>query len=312
MVVLKWYLCCVVVRNGFLWYTVNMKKASGSLLLLLTALIWGTAFVAQRSGMDYVGPFTFQTIRGFWGGLAVLPVVIWQKRCQGAGFAMPSLKACLMCGLVLTLGSTTQQIGLVSTSASKAGFIGALYVVFVPLIGLCLGKRAARKIWLSVLLSVVGMFFISGVGMGRLTVQVGDIWLLISAVFYALHILVVAHYAPKVNGAALSFAQFLVMAVLTFLPAVILEKPTLSGILDAKWALLYTGVLSSGVAYTLQIIGQSRVPSAVASLLMSLESVFSLIAGMMILGERLLPAEWVGCALVLLSVVISQLPERRN
>lgn len=219
---------------------------------------------------------------------------------------MPSLKACLMCGLVLTLGSTTQQIGLVSTSASKAGFIGALYVVFVPLIGLCLGKRAARKIWLSVLLSVVGMFFISGVGMGRLTVQVGDIWLLISAVFYALHILVVAHYAPKVNGAALSFAQFLVMAVLTFLPAVILEKPTLSGILDAKWALLYTGVLSSGVAYTLQIIGQKRTNPVLASLLMSLESVFAVLFGAMLLNQIPSAREIGGCVLMFAAIILAQ------
>lgn len=289
-----------------------MKKASGSLMLLLTSLIWGTAFVAQRTGMDHVGPFTFQTARGLLGALSLLPVILWQKKKQGAAFASPSFKACLMCGLVLTLASTTQQIGLVTTSASKAGFIGSLYVVFVPLLSLALGRRAPRKIWLSVLLTVIGMICISGVTPGQMHMQPGDIWLLVSAVFYAVHILVVAHYAPAVNGAALSLAQFLVMGICTLIPALILEKPELSGILDAKWGILYTGILSSGVGYTLQIIGQMRVHSAVASLIMSLESVFALLSGMLLLGERLNRGEWIGCALVLCAVLLSQLPEKRN
>lgn len=299
-------------KNGIYAIMPLMKKASGSLILLLTALIWGAAFVAQRTGMDHVGPYTFQVARGLLGFLALVPVMLWQKKSQGADFRTPSLKGCLLCGVILTLASTTQQIGLVSTSASKAGFIGALYVVFVPLIGLPLGMRAGRKIWLSVLLAVVGMFLISGVGLSQMNVQVGDIWLLISAVFYAVHILAVARFAPGVNGATLSAAQFLVMAVLMLLPALILEKPTLSGILDAKWAILYTGVLSGGVGYTLQIVGQKYVPSTIASLILSLESVFSLVAGMLLLGERLRGAEWAGCALVLLAVMVSQLPEKRR
>lgn len=289
-----------------------MKKASGSLLLLLTALIWGTAFVAQRTGMDHVGPITFQVARGLLGGLSLLPIVLWQKKSQGAEFNAPSFKAGALCGIVLTVASTTQQIGLVSTTASKAGFIGSLYVVFVPLIGLLFGKRVGRKVGLSVLLAVIGMFLISGVGLSQMSVQAGDVWLLASAFFYAVHILVVARYAPHVNGAALSGIQFLVMAALLLLPALIIEKPTLQGVWDARWAILYTGVLSSGVGYTLQIVGQQRVPSAVASLIMSLESVFSLLAGMLLLGERLRGAEWIGCALVLLAVVVSQLPEKRR
>lgn len=289
-----------------------MKKTSGSLLLLLTALIWGAAFVAQRTGMDHVGPYTFQVARGVLGFLALLPVTLWQKKTQGTDFRAPSVKGCLLCGVVLTLASTTQQIGLVSTAASKAGFIGSLYVVFVPLIGLLFGKRVGRKVGLSVLLAVIGMFLISGVGLSQMSVQAGDMWLLVSAVFYAVHILVVARFAPGVNGAMLSAMQFLVMAVLMLLPALMLENPTISGLLDAKWAILYTGVLSSGVGYTLQIVGQKYVPSTIASLIMSLESVFSLMAGMLLLGERLRGAEWAGCALVLLAVAISQLPERRS
>lgn len=289
-----------------------MKKASGSLLLLLTALIWGTAFVAQRTGMDHVGPFTFLTARSLLGGLTLLPIILWQKKSQGAAFRAPSIKASLCCGTVLTLAAGTQQIGLVSTSASKAGFIGALYVVFVPVISLFLGRRAERKIWLSVALSILGLFLISGVRPGQMHMQSGDIWILISAVFYAVHILAVAHYAPRTNGAALSAAQFLVVLVLATIPAIALEKPTLSGIFDARWAILYTGVLSSGVAYTLQIVGQKRVPSAVASLILSLESVISLFAGMLLLNETLTLPEWIGCALVLAAVIWSQLPSKRS
>ena len=289
----------------------RMKKANGSLMLLLTALIWGSAFVAQRTGMDHVGPFTFLVFRSLSGCLSLLPIVLWLKKRQGADFRMPSLKGGLICGLVLTLGASTQQIGLVSTSASKAGFIGALYVVLVPVLGVFLGKYAPKKIWLSVALSVVGLFLISGMRLDSMQMQSGDLWILISAVFYAVHILVVAHYAPKANGVALSCAQFFVLFVCT-LPALLLEKPTLSGIWEAKWAILYTGILSNAVAYTLQIIGQQRVPSAAASLILSLESVFSLAAGMLLLNESLLPAEWIGCALVLFAVIWSQLPERRK
>lgn len=289
-----------------------MKKTSGSLMLLLTALIWGIAFVAQRTGMDHVGPLTFLAGRSLLGALATLPIVLWQKKSQGADFRMPSLKACLLCGAALTVAASTQQIGLVSTSASKAGFIGALYVVFVPILGLFLGSRVSRKIWLCILLSIVGLFLISGVGPGQMHVQSGDLWILVSAFFYAVHILIVARFAPNVNGTALSCAQFVVLLLLVSVPALILEKPQLSALYDAKWSLLYAGVLSSGVAYTLQIVGQKRVPSAVASLLLSLESVFSLVSGMLLLNERLNRNEWIGCALVLLAVILSQLPEKRR
>lgn len=143
-------------------------------------------------------------------------------------------------------------------------------------------------------------------------VQSGDLWILVSAFFYAVHILIVARFAPNVNGTALSCAQFVVLLLLVSVPALILEKPQLSALYDAKWSLLYAGVLSSGVAYTLQIVGQKRVPSAVASLLLSLESVFSLVSGMLLLNERLNRNEWIGCALVLLAVILSQLPEKRR
>jgi len=289
-----------------------MKKTSGSLLLLLTALIWGTAFVAQRTGMDHVGPFTFLAARSLLGGLSLLPSVLWQKKHQGLAFRAPSFKGGLYCGLILFFAAGTQQIGLVTTTASKAGFIGALYVVFVPLLGLFLHMRVARKVWLSVALSFLGLFLISGIGPTQMHMQAGDLWVLISAVFYAVHILAVAKFAPGVSGAALSCAQFFVLFLSTLIPALIWEQPTVSALVDARWAILYTGILSSGVGYTLQIVGQKRVPSAVASLILSLESVFSLAAGMLLLGEKLKGAEWLGCALVMCAVLLSQIPLKRK
>lgn len=301
-----------VVQKRYLWYNDGMRKTTGSLLLLLTALIWGAAFVAQRTGMDHVGPFTFQTARSMLGALALVPVIIWQKKRLGRAFRMPTLAGSLCCGLALTVAATLQQMGLVYTSASKAGFIGSLYVVFVPLISLFLGRKAGKMVWIGVGLTIAGMFFISGLGSGKLVLQKGDFLLLLSAICYAVHILVVAHFAPYMDGVALSCAQFIVAAVCTLPLALIFEHPTAEGLLDAKWALLYTGVLSSGVGYTLQIIGQKYVHSAVASLLMSLESVFSLLAGMLLLKETLKPMEWWGCALVLGAVMISQLPDRKK
>lgn len=289
-----------------------MEKAKNTLLLLLTSMIWGSAFVAQRTGMEHVGPFTFQVARCFLGALSLLPIILWQKKQQGAQFAAPSLKASLLCGFVLLIACSTQQIGLVSTSASKAGFIGSLYIVVVPVICFFLKQRTPRKIWVSVALSVAGLFLISGLLGGTGGVETGDLWVLASAFFYGVHILVVARFAPHVNGVALSAAQFLVAGLCTIPLALLFEEPTLAGIVDARWGILYTGILSSGVGYTLQIIAQSRVPSTLASLVLSLESVFSLLAGMIVLGESLQGMEWLGCALVLAAVIISQLPEKRR
>lgn len=286
-----------------------MKKTGGSLLLLLTALIWGTAFVAQRTGMDFVGPVTFQSARSFLGCLSLLPLVLYRRRHKCAvSRKAPSLLACVVCGGVLTVASTIQQIGLQYTTAGKAGFISSLYVILVPVIGLFLGRRAGGRVWLAVALSIVGLYLISV--SSQFTLQRGDVMMLASALFFALHITVVDHFIPGVDGVMLSCAQFLVAGLLTLPFALALERPTFSMLMDAKWAILYTGVFSSGVAYTLQIIGQQRTPPAIASLTMSLESVFSALAGALLLSETLTGREMAGCALMLLAVVLSQLPLR--
>lgn len=283
-----------------------MKKAKGTLLLLCTALIWGMAFVAQRAGMEYVGPITMQGVRCMLGCVSLLPVVVLRRRMTKAAEPLPSLKASLVCGVVFTVASTIQQTGIQYTTAGKAGFISALYVVLVPLFGLFFGRRVKGQVWISVVLSMVGLYMMSAVG--ELSMNKGDYLTLVSAVFFAVHIMAVGHYAPTCDGVALSCAQFLVAGALALPLALVVEKPAAGQILSAWMPLCYAGILSCGVAYTLQIIGQRSTPPTVASLVLCLESVFAALSGAVLLHERMSAPELGGCALMLFAVVLSQLP----
>ncbi len=282
-----------------------MKKASGSLLLLLTALIWGTAFVAQRFGMNFMGPYTFQSVRTLLGCLALLPVMLYRRKKLGAAFRMPSLKATFACGLPLALASTLQQIGLTTVAAGKAGFITALYVVLVPVLGILLGRRTNARTWIGVALAVVGLYLLSGVG--TLSIASGEVLVIGCAILYALQILAIDHFAPTCDGVALSLCQFLVSGLLPLPFALLLEHPQLAQLWAGRWALFYTGVFSCAIAYTLQIIGQTRTPPTLASLIMSLESVFSAVFGALLLGERMSGKELIGSALMLAAVLLSQI-----
>ena len=282
-----------------------MRKASGSLLLLLTALIWGTAFVAQRFGMNFMGPYTFQSVRTLLGCLALLPVLLIRKRQQGAAFRMPSVKAVFACGLPLALASTLQQIGLTTVPAGKAGFITALYVVLVPVLGVFLGRKTNVLAWIGVTLAVVGLYLLSGVG--SLSVASGEVLVIFCAILYSLQILAIDRFAPACDGVALSLMQFLVAGLLPLPFAIFLEHPHLSQLWAGRWALFYTGVFSCAIAYTLQIIGQKRTPPTLASLIMSLESVFSAVFGALLLGEIMSGRELIGSALMLCAVLLSQI-----
>ena len=288
-----------------------MKKTSGSLMLLCTALIWGTAFVAQRIGMEHLGPITFQSFRAVLGFLSLLPMVLLRRRLGKSG-PMPSIAASLSCGAVFAAAATVQQIGLQYTTAGKAGFISSLYVVLVPLLGLLLGRKPEKGVWIGVPLSVAGMYLMASVSGEGFSLGLGDWMMLASALLFACHIIVVAHFAPQADGVALSCSQFFVAGCLTMPIAILTEDITFTGLWAGKWALLYAGVLSCGVAYTLQILGQKDTPPAIASLTMSLESVFSAIAGVIILHETMKTTEIIGCALMLAAVVIAQMPIRRK
>lgn len=293
-------------------------KTINSVLLIFTALIWGSAFVAQSVGMDYIGPFTFNSVRSFLGGVVLLPVIgVMRKKgmsdrgedAHGAGEKVLIVGG-LCCGIALAAASSLQQIGIKYTSAGKAGFITTLYILIVPILGLFLGKRAGMKTWLGVVLAVAGMYFLC-ITEG-FSISKGDFYVLLCALIFSVHILLIDYFSPRTDGVSLSCIQFFVSALLCAVPSVIFEHPQAGAVLDAWMPLIYAGVLSCGVGYTLQVIAQKNTDPAVASLLLSLESVFSVIAGGIILGERLSARETLGCILVFAAVILAQLPEQNG
>lgn len=290
------------------------NQLKSSLLLLLTAAIWGVAFVAQSVGMDYIGPFTFNAIRSLIGGLALIPC-IWLMNQEKPKEKNPSPHgrknlwiggAC--CGVALAVASSLQQMGIQYTSVGKAGFITALYIVIVPLLGIFLKKRVPILVWAAVALAVVGMYLLcmtDGFSIGK-----GDLFVMACAVCFSIHILVIDYFSPKVDGVKMSCIQFLLCGVLCAVPMLVWERPVLSQILAAWMPLLYAGVLSCGVGYTLQIVGQRNLDPTVASLILSLESVISVLAGWAILGQKLTVRELIGCVLVFCAIILAQLPQK--
>ncbi|MBP3701661.1 MAG: DMT family transporter [Lachnospiraceae bacterium] len=270
------------------------------LLLALTALIWGVAFVAQSVGMEYVGPFTFNSVRFLIGGLVLLPMV------YGTRWNRDLILGGLLCGLALCAASCLQQIGISYTTVGKAGFITAMYIVIVPVLSMMLGKKTGWLVWVSVALAAVGLYFLCMTE--ELSVGRGDLYVLACALVFSLHILLVDHFSPKVDGVALSCIQFLVSGVIAGVAALIWEQPNLTTVISAWAPILYAGVLSSGVGYTFQVIGQKGVDPTVASLILSLESVFSVLAGWILLQESLSGRELVGCVLMAVSIILAQLP----
>lgn len=291
----------------------NRKALRGSLLLLLGAAIWGAAFVAQRVGMDHMGPFTFNGIRMLLAGIVMIPVAAMteKKTRREAGAVLPSpgeqRKAGLLCGVLLFAASSLQQMGLVSTTAGKAGFITALYVVLVPLAAwLLFRKNPGSIIWLGVAMAVVALYLLCMPAEG-FVLQTGDLLILGCAVCFTAQILCVDHYAPRVSGAALARDEFLVTGGLSLIIALCTETVTPEGIREALIPILYAGVLSGAVGYTLQIIGQRDTDPTVASLIMCLESVFAVLTGAILLGEKMTVRETVGCVMMFSAVILAQL-----
>lgn len=292
----------------------NCNKFAGPLMLLLTAMIWGAAFVAQSVGLDYVGPFTLNAVRFLVGGVFLLPCIALLRRSGvrpgGSGSRRDLLAAGLVCGALLAVASSLQQIGLAYTTVSKAGFLTALYVILVPILGLLVGKRVGRLVWVCVVLSVAGLYLLCMAGPAAL--GTGDLLMLLCALVFALHILAIDHFAPRVDTLALSCLQFFVCGVLCGIPMLVLERPAPGDILLAWKPILYAGVLSSGVGYTLQAVAQRRTDPTVASLILCMESVFSALFGWLLLGQSLSPRELAGCGLMLLAILLAQLPEGRR
>ena len=305
-----------------------MKKRTATLLLLITAMVWGMGFVAQDVAADALGPFSFNGTRMLLAAVALLPVVAVMDRravkngtadAAGTGSGVPfrqmtayQRKRLLLggaaCGLTLTMGSVLQQTGItMGTAAGKAGFITALYIVLVPVAGLLFGKRPGRAVWLAVALCVAGLYLLCI--QGSLTLDPGDGMLMLSALAFMAHILVVDHFSTQSDCVKMSCLQFFTGALLCLLCSAIWEKPSWQAIQAAWMPVLYAGVMSCAVGYTLQIIGQRDADPTVASLVMSLESVFAVLAGWVILGDTLSGRELAGCALMMTGIVIAQLPQ---
>ena len=291
-------------------------KLKNALILALTAFIWGTAFVAQSVGMDHLGPFTFNGVRNFIGGIALLPCIMLLQKIEGNGREKVSgtkkdlVIGGIACGLCLFAASSLQQIGLQYTTTGKAGFITAFYIVLVPVLGIFLKKRIGGKVWAAVVLAIIGLYFLCITE--KFSIGQGDILIFICALIFAVHIIVIDYFSPKVDGVKMSCIQFFVCGIASLVPMFVLETPTMEGVLLSMGPLLYAGVLSSGVAYTLQIIGQKNVNPAIASLILSLESCFAVLAGWIVLGQKLSVRESVGCILMFAAIILAQLPEKNK
>lgn len=328
---------------------VKKIKLKNTLLLFITALIWGNGFVAQSLGTNYLTPFAFNGIRALLGGIVLLPFVFFRARTAKAGTPnAPSpdnagtpgtsyeskrsaahtrpaethtrkvsflrdktlLAGGLVCGLCFTLGSTFQQFGIQYTTAGKAGFITAFYIVLVPVLGLFVGQRTSSKIWLPVGMALVGLYLLCV--NGRLHLGRGDLLIFICAVMFSFHILAINHYAPKTDGVTLSCIQFFICGVLCLICMFLFEDVHFADIMRAAKPLLYAGVVSCGIAYTLQILGQRDYNPTVASLILSLESSISAISGYFILHEHLSARELTGCVVMFAAVVLAQIPKKER
>lgn len=287
-------------------------------ILFLTALIWGTAFVAQSVGMDHIGPFTFNAVRSYVGGVALIPVILFfnsrktqeQRETERANRKTLVIGG-ICCGIALGVASLFQQVGIQYTTVGKAGFITALYIVIVPILGIFFHKKVGLKVWVSVVIAIVGLYLLCMTG--SFTLQWGDFLILICALCFSCHILVIDHFSPKVDGVQMSCIQFFTAAVLSTVAMLFVEGvPTVQDVLLSWIPVLYCGVMSSGVAYTLQIIGQKGVNPTIASLVLSLESVIAVLAGWVILGQNMSSREILGCVLMFGAIILAQLPDKKK
>ena len=290
---------------------------AGSIMLLFASMIWGAAFVAQTKAMDLMSPFAFQASRFFLGGLVLLPVIAFadkkgiSKKPQSKKEKAYQLRCGIICGLILFTACSPQQIGLMlDIPAGKSGFITSLYIILVPIFGLFLKKKVQPWIWGSIILALIGLYLLCG--MGTFSLNLGEGLTLLCAIAFTFHIMFIDHVGNRVDGIRMSCTQFMTAGAVSLIVTLIFEEPSFSSVIDCWLPIAYTGIFSSGVAYTLQILGQSRTEPTTASLLMSLESVFSALFGWLLINERLSPIELCGCVLVFLGVVLSQLPEKNK
>ncbi len=295
----------------------NKKTMGSNLLLGLTALIWGVAFVAQSVGMDYVGPFTFNACRFFIGGMVLIPLICLTKKNSQAEkkesteSGKMAVWGGMCCGAVLFVSSSLQQFGVANTTMGKAGFITALYIVIVPLLGIFMKKKIKWNVWVSVVLATMGMYLLCMTE--GFKVSKGDFYVFLCAIGFSFHILVIDYVSPRADGVLVSCVQFFTAGILSAVMTALFEHPNMQSIAAAWAPVLYAGIMSCGVAYTLQVVAQKNTDPMVASLILSMESTFSVLAGWIILGQKLSVKEFGGCVLMFAAIMLAQVPvERRS
>lgn len=315
---------------------VKTHKLRNTFFLFLTAMIWGAAFVAQSVSMDYIGPFTFICLRSVIGGLFLIPVIIVldgiRKKSQNESADVVNsenilhieteekqrlswknkqlIEGGIVCGIFLFFANCFQQTGIQYTTVGKAGFITTFYIIIVPLIGLFFKKYCGILTWIGVIIALAGLYFLCITQ--KLTIQRGDALILCCSVLYAGQILAIDYYNPFVDGVKMSCIQFLTGGILGAVFMFLFENPSIAMILSAAGPILYTGIMSTGVGYTLQIVGQKGLNPTVAALILSLESVFSALSGYLFLHQVLTTRELIGCALMFIAIVLAQLPDIRR
>jgi len=274
-------------------------------------MIWGFAFVAQRSGMEFVGPFTFNAVRFTLGGISLIPLLLINRKRKFKNEPILPLssnkillKGGIIAGVILFFGASFQQGGMVYTTAGKAGFITGLYIILVPILGIMFKQKTSAAIWLGAVIALVGMYLLSV--NENLTIGLGDLLVLASAFFWGLHVLVIGRFSPKTDSIQLAFFQFMLCAFFSLIASLIIETTILQNILDASVPILYAGVVSVGIAYTLQVVAQRDAHPSHAAIIMSLEAVFALIGGWIILDESIPLRGLIGCGLMLTGMIISQ------
>ncbi len=297
----------------------NKTKLKGNLILLLTAIIWGISFVSQSVGMEYIEPNTFNGIRTWLGCAVLIPFILIRERGKSIQVKQEEKKnrktlllGGVVCGCLLCIASTLQTYGLQDTTAGKSGFITAMYMIIVPFLGLLFRKKPTVIAVISVFIALGGLSLLCLTGGDAKEINIGDILTLVCAFVFAFHILAIDHFSPKVDGVKLSCLQFFVSGAINIVLMFILENPQINLILQCYTAILYSGLMSCGVAYTLQIIGQKYTDPTSASILMSLESVFAVLAGVVLLQERMSVWEIIGCVLMFAAILLVQMPAKRK
>ena len=297
------------------------SKAQGGIMLLIATLIWGTSLVAQSIGMENLSPFAFNAARFYIGSFVLIPVLLFSnsfkinpsyQNNKGKQFSSNSflLKSSFICGFILFITATFQQIGIIYTTVGKAGFITSLYIVIVPILGLFMRKHISMRTWICILSAMIGMYLLCM--NGKFNIAYGDFLILLCALTTAIHILSIDHFSPKVNGIAFSCLQFFFCATLSLLTSIVFEETSFNALIATMPPILYSGILSCGVAYTLQVLGQKQVPPTITALILSLESVFSVLSGWLILNQTLSSKELIGCLIMFCAIVFSQVPNSKH